>query len=218
MIGDDWRRLTGAGGHPMLSYDMDSRGELGLYEHLYRCIRDDILSGTLDPNDRLPSKRRLAEHLGVSVITVEGAYRQLVAEGYAYSLPKRGFYVSELPRNARSAARVHAATTPADSAVVAAQRPIPPALRLLPPARPPRASPTSRARRCARAPRPRASGGRPSARRSHRRTRRRSSPRSRRRGRPASDASSPPICVRRAAWTLTPTASWWAPAPRFSTA
>lgn len=123
MIGDDWRRLTGAGGHPMLSYDMDSRGELGLYEHLYRCIRDDILSGTLDPNDRLPSKRRLAEHLGVSVITVEGAYRQLVAEGYAYSLPKRGFYVSELPRNARSAARVHAATTPADSAVVAAQRP-----------------------------------------------------------------------------------------------
>ncbi len=121
---------TGESGAPMLSYDMDSRGGLGLYEHLFRCIRDDILSGALDPNDRLPSKRRLAEHLGVSVITVEGAYRQLVAEGYAHSLPKRGFYVSELPQNARGAVRPRAAiapTVPASvgSAAAAAQRPNP---------------------------------------------------------------------------------------------
>lgn len=34
--------------------------------------------------------------LGISVITVENAYGQLLAEGYIYSMPKRGFYVSDL--------------------------------------------------------------------------------------------------------------------------
>ena len=56
----------------MLSYDMAKRRQLPLYEHLYRCIKDDILTGNLAPDDRLPSKRRLAEHLGISLITVEG--------------------------------------------------------------------------------------------------------------------------------------------------
>lgn len=96
----------------VLSYDMEDRGGLGLYEHLYRCIKNDILAGVLDPHDRLPSKRRLAEHLGVSVITVEGAYRQLVAEGFAYALPKRGFYVSELPQSAKSAGQSPAGSSP----------------------------------------------------------------------------------------------------------
>lgn len=81
----------------MLSYDMTMRGELGLYEFLYRCIRDDIIAGRLAPDDRLPSKRSFAEHIGVSLITVEGAYGQLVAEGYIHSSPRRGYYVSQLP-------------------------------------------------------------------------------------------------------------------------
>ena len=65
----------------MLTYDLEARGGLALYDYLYRCIRDDILSGALAAGERLPSKRALAEHLRVSVITVEGAYRQLEAEG-----------------------------------------------------------------------------------------------------------------------------------------
>ena len=58
----------------MLTYDLEARGGLSLYEYLYRRIRDDILSGALAAGERLPSKRALAEHLRVSVITVEGAY------------------------------------------------------------------------------------------------------------------------------------------------
>lgn len=81
----------------MLSYDMEQRGSKSLYEYLYQCIRDDIVAGTIAADDHLPSKRALAEHLGVSVITVENAYAQLVAEGYAYTRPRRGFYASELP-------------------------------------------------------------------------------------------------------------------------
>ena len=82
----------------MLTYSMEERGDLPLYEYLYRRIRADILDGTLSADEKLPSKRRLAEHLQVSVITVEGAYQQLEAEGYLYTLPKRGFFVSPIQR------------------------------------------------------------------------------------------------------------------------
>ena len=78
----------------MLTYPLEERGSLPLYEYLCRCIRSDILNGTLPAGTRLPSKRALAEHLHISVITVEGAYSQLEAEGYLQALPKRGFFVS----------------------------------------------------------------------------------------------------------------------------
>jgi GntR family transcriptional regulator/MocR family aminotransferase len=82
----------------MLTYSMEDRGGLSLYEYLYRRIREDILTGALKEGERLPSKRALAEHLRISVITVEGAYQQLVAEGYVYTRPKRGFFVSAVER------------------------------------------------------------------------------------------------------------------------
>ena len=77
----------------MLTYPMEERGSLPLYEYLCRRIRADILSGALPAGTRLPSKRALAEHLRVSVVTVEGAYSQLEAEGYLQAQPKRGFFV-----------------------------------------------------------------------------------------------------------------------------
>ncbi|MDD3346350.1 PLP-dependent aminotransferase family protein [Oscillibacter sp.] len=80
----------------MLTYAVEDRGSLPLYEYLYRCIRQDILRGVLTANQRLPSKRQLADHLRLSVITVENAYAQLEAEGYLYTLPRRGFFVSRV--------------------------------------------------------------------------------------------------------------------------
>lgn len=47
----------------MLTYDLEERKDLPLYEFLYRRIRDDILSGALSAEERLPSKRALSEHL-----------------------------------------------------------------------------------------------------------------------------------------------------------
>ena len=88
----------------MLDYDLSARGDAPLYEFLYRSIRDDVAAGRLAAGDRLPSKRALAEHLGVSVVTVEGAYEQLVVEGYVASRPRSGFYVCELPAAAHTMA------------------------------------------------------------------------------------------------------------------
>ena len=87
----------------MLTYDMSQRGDESLYVHLYRCIRHDIEQGTIRPGQRLPSKRGLAQHLGVSVVTVEGAYRQLVAEGYVHGRARRGYYAADLGRTAANA-------------------------------------------------------------------------------------------------------------------
>ena len=77
----------------MLTYELKKSPSVPLYEALYRCIRDDILSGKLAPGEKLPSKRSLADHLEVSKVTVETAYSQLLAEGYLRSAEKVGYFV-----------------------------------------------------------------------------------------------------------------------------
>ena len=77
----------------MLTYELEKTPGMPLYEALYRCIREDILSGKLCAGEKLPSKRALAENLEVSKITVEGAYDQLLAEGYLRSVEKVGYFV-----------------------------------------------------------------------------------------------------------------------------
>ena len=80
----------------MLTYSFEKSGSENLYTYLYKCIRDDIVSGAIRPGEKLPSKRSFAENLGISVVTVENAYAQLVSEGYLYSLPKKGFFAAEI--------------------------------------------------------------------------------------------------------------------------
>lgn len=79
----------------MLTYNLMNTGSDSLYEYLCKSIKNDILHGILKPGEKLPSKRVFAGNLGVSVITVENAYAQLIAEGYIYSISKRGYYVAD---------------------------------------------------------------------------------------------------------------------------
>ncbi len=80
----------------MLTYTFDNRHGMSMYEHLYRCIKNDITSGKLSASEKLPSKRALAKNLGISLITVENAYAQLLLEGYIFSRPKSGYFVAPL--------------------------------------------------------------------------------------------------------------------------
>lgn len=89
----------------MLSYDMGERGNASRYDYLYRCIRHDIAHGNILPDEKLPSKRALARNLGVSVITVEAAYAQLIAEGYVRAEERRGYFACELSPVARGGRR-----------------------------------------------------------------------------------------------------------------
>ena len=77
----------------MLTYTFENKTPL--YESLYKQIKEDIHNGKLKPHEKLPSKRTFAKHLNISTITIENAYAQLMAEGYIYSKPKSGFYVSD---------------------------------------------------------------------------------------------------------------------------
>lgn len=80
----------------MLTYSLSDTGSDSLYLYLYKCIKNDILSGALPSGTKLPSKRSFAKNLGVSSITVENSYGLLQSEGYIFSLPKRGFFVSDI--------------------------------------------------------------------------------------------------------------------------
>ena len=88
----------------MLTYTFEKNSGISLYEQLYRYIKSDILSGRLTEGEKLPSKRTLATHLEISVITVKNAYEQLTAEGYIYSVEKKGYYVSRVETPLQSGA------------------------------------------------------------------------------------------------------------------
>lgn len=66
-----------------------------IYEQIFTQIRDQILSGALQPGQALPSIRSLAKDLRVSVITTKRAYEELEKAGYLYTIPAKGSYVAE---------------------------------------------------------------------------------------------------------------------------
>ena len=79
----------------MLTYDL-TKTDGPLYKCLYECIKNDISQGKLSSGEKMPSKRTLAKNLGVSTITVENAYDQLIGEGYMFARPKRGYFIADV--------------------------------------------------------------------------------------------------------------------------
>ncbi len=75
---------------------LDNRDPRPLHVKLYHQIKNQILSGKLLPHTKLPSVRHLAAELSVSRNTVEYAYEQLCTEGFIYSKPQSGYYISLL--------------------------------------------------------------------------------------------------------------------------
>lgn len=80
----------------MLTYDL-SNLNVPIYKALYDFIKADIISGKLKSNEKLPSKRAFATNLGISTISIESAYNQLIGEGFVYAIEKKGYFISELP-------------------------------------------------------------------------------------------------------------------------
>lgn len=61
---------------------------------IYEQLKDKIIQQVVKPNEKLPSKRKLAEQLNVSIHTVKEAYEQLASEGFIYSTERAGYFVS----------------------------------------------------------------------------------------------------------------------------
>ena len=64
-----------------------------LYEQLYTDIKNKILNGDYQNNEKLPSIRDMRYEQNVSISTVQEAYRLLEDTGFAISKPKSGYYV-----------------------------------------------------------------------------------------------------------------------------
>ena len=63
------------------------------YLQLYKYLKNDIVEGVYEYNKKMPSKRILAQEVGVSTITVEHAYALLCDEGYVEARERSGYFV-----------------------------------------------------------------------------------------------------------------------------
>ena len=76
---------------------IDNKSGTPIYDQIYTQIKNQILSGELEPDSALPSIRALAKDLRISFITTKRAYEELEKDGFLYTIPAKGCYVA--PRN-----------------------------------------------------------------------------------------------------------------------
>jgi GntR family transcriptional regulator len=65
-----------------------------IYEQIARQIKSQIISGELAEGAVLPSIRRLAQDLAISVITTKRAYEELEREGFIDTVGGKGTFVA----------------------------------------------------------------------------------------------------------------------------
>ena len=65
-----------------------------IYEQIVSQIKEMIMAGKLKSGDALPSMRKLAKSLHVSVITTQKAYETLSRDGFIETIPAKGTFVS----------------------------------------------------------------------------------------------------------------------------
>ena len=77
------------------TFFLDPNAPGTLQARIQQMVSEGILQGRFRPGERLPSSRKLAQHLGVSRITVTLAYTELVADDYLTARGRSGYYVSD---------------------------------------------------------------------------------------------------------------------------
>lgn len=81
----------------MIFFQIDKKDKSNhIYQQIYKSLKEAILERKIPTNEKLPSKRKLAEKLGVSINSVSNAYEQLLAEGYIYAIERKGYYVENI--------------------------------------------------------------------------------------------------------------------------
>lgn len=74
---------------------INNKNGVAIYEQIYTQIKSQIVSGELGEDAPLPSIRSLAKDLRISVITTKRAYEELERDGFIYTVPGKGSYVSK---------------------------------------------------------------------------------------------------------------------------
>jgi len=69
-----------------------------IYEQIVKQIKSQIINGELQEQESLPSIRKLAGELGISVITTKRAYEELEKEGFIDTVGGKGSFVASQNR------------------------------------------------------------------------------------------------------------------------
>lgn len=73
---------------------INNKNNLPIYDQIYSQIKNQIIAGTLQQDQALPSIRNLAKDLRISVITTKRAYEDLESAGFILTQPGRGSFVA----------------------------------------------------------------------------------------------------------------------------
>ena len=80
---------------PVETFFLHRDAEGTLQTQIRQLVAEGILAGRFRPGEKLPSSRKLAEHLGVSRITVTLAFTELLADDYIVARGRSGYFVSD---------------------------------------------------------------------------------------------------------------------------
>ena len=73
---------------------ISGNSDLPIYLQIVNQIKEQILSGQIEENEKLPSMRALAKELGISFITTKRSYEELEKQGLINTVPGKGCFVS----------------------------------------------------------------------------------------------------------------------------
>ena len=76
---------------------LDYRDARPIYTQISDGVREQIVTGVLQPGDKLPSVRELAGMLTINPNTIQRSYRELEAERWIVTVPGKGCFVQGVP-------------------------------------------------------------------------------------------------------------------------
>ena len=77
-----------------MNINISNTSTIPLYEQIVTQIKSQILNGSLQQGEGLPSIRNLAKELKVSIITTKRAYEELEKDGFIETVIGKGTFVS----------------------------------------------------------------------------------------------------------------------------
>ena len=72
---------------------LDYRDAKPIYTQIVENFRAQIASGVLQPGEKLPSVRELAQQMSINPNTIQWAYRELELQGVIATVPGKGCFV-----------------------------------------------------------------------------------------------------------------------------
>lgn len=76
---------------------ISNSSSIPIYEQIKQGIINEIITGSLETDEPLPSIRSLASDIHISIMTIKKAYDELENEGYIKTIQGKGSFVS--PKN-----------------------------------------------------------------------------------------------------------------------